>query len=259
MTEEYRPRLQEDAVACMVHAFLVVMLVGLLVQDTETARWSLGLLAGMEILALGAHVLVVRIHKKRKNKDYHNQIKWVEYGFTAVAGALAIMVRGKTTPTYEMIYWIVGLSVASGVQQLVCGNIVDANSGKRVKLLGLVDRTVTPRDQMLAFGVASVLQVAEFIGVYVAADKGDGRFESIYFLYVAWWASFGFLAFAFLNSDDRCRKERWYSRLGWIAKSAVVIVSIVDVTSSRDDDVKWASIATSAVGVVALLMLFATK
>jgi len=184
-----------------------------------------------------------------------NKLKWLEYGISATAGAVAV-IYANDSPSAG---YLAGLIIMSALQQY-CGSIIDrklqnAQNGEPPNFLYV----------SLLITFASCLQVAEFV---IVSYVGSPPF-AVFVSYVIGWSlfgvhcvihanvisqlelasdqqNFGRVSRFFLNRyGDRNWVEAVYSCLGWAAKLAVFSTEYVYL---KDDKKETAELNSVAIG-----------
>lgn len=200
-----------------------------------------------------------------------NKLKWLEYGISATAGAVAV-IYANDSPGGG---YLAGLIFMSALQQY-CGSIIDsklygAQNGEAPNFLYI----------SLLITFASCLQVAEFI---IVSYVGSPPF-SVFLSYVIGWSLFGVhcvihasvisqlelasdqqnfgpVSRFFLNRyGDRNWVESVYSCLGWAAKIAVFSTEYVYLKSNKLETAELHNVATGfgTVALVATLLTVVAK
>lgn len=198
-----------------------------------------------------------------------NKIKWVEYGISATAGAVAIIYSNET----PSIQFLIALILMSTFQQYL-GSVID----RRLQFYQ-PPTTESPNFFLIYILIlfASALQIAEFLIVSFAGSPPFTLFLS----YVIGWSLFGIhcgihaavlsqlsvrtnqnvpnnFSYLFLRYSNRDWVESIYSCLGWGAKITVFATEYVYLKNDRSgsDELDHVAISVGVLSLVGLLITF---
>lgn len=216
----------------------------------------LGLLL-MQTVSFAFHLFYIIMYYKRNGNEEmsrllsllfpQNKLKWLEYGISATAGAVAVIyANGSPSAGYLAL-----LIIMSALQQY-CGSIIDSSLQKAQD----PDSVFTPNFLRVSLLItfASCLQVAEFV---IVSYVGSPPF-AVFISYVVGWSLFGVhcvihasvtsqlalsgsaeigtvSSFFLVRYGNRDWVEAVYSCLGWAAKIAVFSTEYVYLKNDREE------------------------
>ena len=235
----------------------------------------------MQTVSFLFHLLYVLMYYKRNNTDNEetsallqlvfpqNKLKWLEYGISATAGAVAVIyANGSPSAGY-----LAGLIIMSALQQY-CGSIIDSALQKAQDPEIMFTPNFLRVSLLITF--ASCLQVAEFV---IVSYVGSPPF-AVFISYVIGWSLFGVhcvihasvtsqlalsdnadigrvSGFFLVRYGNRDWVEAVYSCLGWAAKIAVFSTEYVYLKNDREESNELHNVAVGF-GTYALISTLLT-